>query len=345
MRSNTQARLLCAAFAAVVIATAGCGGQSETGSDTLKIGAFSVVREAFHDGLLPAFAAQRKAKTGRDVRFEESYQASGTQARAIATGFDVDIAILSHSGDMSELVKAGRVASNWVEQPHAGIVATSIVVIGHREGNPKEIKDWTDLAKPGVGVLYADPKTSGGARWNINAIYGSALLDARKKSAEPDLAPVRDILARVQANVVNMDASGRQSMANFAERGIGDAVITYENEILLSKKSGKPIPYVVPPATLRIESPGALVDTSVERHGNRELAQAFLDFLRSPEGQTILAEYGFRPVDPTAEIKDLPQPETLFTMNDIGGWQQVQDAVYGPKGIWTNIFNTTAEAR
>ena len=151
----------------------------------LKIGAYSVVREVFHDGLIPAFKAQWKSKTGRDVQFEESYSGSGAQARSIASGFDADLAILSHEGDMQGLVKAGKVKSDWNSGPHRGILTHSLVVIGHRAGNPKQIKDWPDLGRPGVGVLYPDPKTSGGARWNINAIYGAALLIARDPAQGP----------------------------------------------------------------------------------------------------------------------------------------------------------------
>ena len=148
-----------------------------------------MVREVFHDGL-PAFKAKWKAKTGRDVTFEETYNASGAQARSIASGFDADLAILSHTGDMEMLVKAGKVKPDWNAGPDKGILTNSLVVIGHRAGNPKSIHDWSDLAKPGVGVLYPDPKTSGGARWNINAIYGSALLDGRgQERGNPDLAP------------------------------------------------------------------------------------------------------------------------------------------------------------
>jgi len=153
-----------------MIMVSGCGDKSGPETDMLKIGAYSVVREVFHDGLLPAFAARWKSKTGRDVQFEESYNASGAQARSIAAGFDADLAILSHTGDMESLVKAGRVKPEWNSGPHRGILTNSLVVIGHRPGNPKHIKDWPDLGRPGVGVLYADPKTSGGARWNINAI-------------------------------------------------------------------------------------------------------------------------------------------------------------------------------
>ena len=153
------------------------GGRAEGRRvDTLTLGAYSVVREAFHDGLIPAFAESGGRETGRAVRFEESYNGSGAQARAIASGFDADIAVLSLESDMDLLVKAGVVRKDWNAGPHRGNVTRSLVVIGHRDGNPKAIRDWADLARPGVGVLYPDPKTSGGARWNIAAIWGAGLL-------------------------------------------------------------------------------------------------------------------------------------------------------------------------
>ena len=264
-------RLFLALFALVLaIPLAGCQSRGVSTSDTLKIGAYSVVREVIHDGLIPAFAARWKSETGREVQFEESYSGSGAQARAITTGFDADLVILSHEGDMEVLVKDGKVKSDWNSGPHRGILTHSLVVIGHRPGNPKQIRDWADLGRPGVGVLYPDPKTSGGARWNINAIYGAALLAAAEAGkGQANLSSVRDLMSRIQANVINMDPSGRQSMANFAERQTGDAVVTYENELLLQSKEGEPIPYVIPRSTLLIESPAALVEGSVERHGNR----------------------------------------------------------------------------
>src|SRR5260370_31069986 len=139
----------------------GCGPARDPNADVLKIGAYSVVREVLHDGLLPAFVAEWKKQTGRRVTFEESYNASGGQARMIASGFDADVAILSHEGDMALLVKAGRVKPTWKDGPNKGVITHSLVVIGHRAGNPKTISDWADLARPGVGVLYPDPKTSG----------------------------------------------------------------------------------------------------------------------------------------------------------------------------------------
>jgi sulfate transport system substrate-binding protein len=354
------------------LAGAGCqpsrgedeGATGAAATDRLTIGAYSVVREAFHDGILPAFAADWLRRTGRRVVFEESYNASGAQSRAIASGFDADIAVLSLEGDIQRLVDAGLVDSKWNAGADRGIITHSLVVIGVRPGNPRSIHDWDDLARPGVAVLYPDPKTSGGARWNINAIYGAGLLG--RGGARGTLAGASGLLARVQANVVNMDASGRQSMATF-ERGIGDAVVTYENELVLQRKrTGVDVSYVIPPATLLIEGPAAVVDAVVQRHGNRAVAAAFLAFLRSPGAQSILAEYGFRPqtlspwervpegrarasAQPGAvaspkpgegqELAALPPlPPHLFTMAELGGWKAVNKRVYGPGGVWDSLF-------
>jgi sulfate/thiosulfate-binding protein len=308
--------------------------------DVLTIGAYSVVREALHQGLLPAFAAKWKAKTGREVRFEESYNASGAQSRAIASGFDADVAILSLESDVDNLVKAGLVDKAWKAGPGKGMVTRSLVVVGVRPGNPKKIADWEDLARAGVSVLYPDPKTSGGARWNINAIYGAGML--REGKDKPDLDAAVDLLRRVQARVVNMDSSGRQSMATF-ERGTGDAVVTYENELLLQDKlKGEAVPYVIPASTLQIESPAAIVEDSVKRHGNREVAEAFLAYMRSDEGQDLLVDWGFRPLDPTRDRR--PLPLKLFTMADLGGWPKIKKSVYDPGGVWDKLFTTKGPA-
>jgi len=325
-----------------------CGPARDPNVDVLKIGAYSVVHEVLRDGVLPAFAAEWKSRSGRGIRFQESYNASGAQARSIVSGLDADLAILSHEGDMDVLVQAGRVKPTWKDGPTGGMITRSLVVIGLRPGNPKGIHDWADLARTGVGVLYPDPKTSGGARWNINAIYGSAYLasrEANKGQAEPGAA--RDLLARIQANVVNMDQSGRQSMANFAERGTGDAVVTYENELLLRNKEKDPVPYVIPPATLLIESPAAVVETSVQSHGNRAVAESFLEFLHSERGQRIFADYGFRPVkaDVPAPSGAQPLPSKVFTMADLGGWAKVERELYGRDGLWTTIFAANADAK
>jgi sulfate/thiosulfate-binding protein len=343
--------VLCASLAILGVGALGCGGAHDPNVDELTIGAYSVVQEVFRNGLIPAFEAEWRKKTGRSVRFEGSYVASGAQARSIVSGFPADVAILSHEGDMDSLVKAGRVKESWRDGSDGGMVTNSLVVIGHRAGNPKGIKDWPDLATKGVQVLYPDPKTSGGARWNINAIYGSAFLASRDSNlGKADFQAVHDFLKKVQANVVNMDGSGRQSMANFAERGTGDAVVTYENEVLLhnkGKQGGEVIPYVIPPATLLIESPAAVVETSVESHGNRAVVVAFVEFLHSEQGQRIFADFGFRPVKTgvAAPEGSGASPPKLFTMADLGGWAKLESELYGSNGLWTTIFTAEASSR
>ncbi|WP_406697713.1 sulfate ABC transporter substrate-binding protein [Singulisphaera sp. Ch08] len=337
-RLRASARLSGYGLCLVLLAAAGCGPVRGAGNsdDTLTIGAYSVVRDAFREKILPGFAAYWKQKTGRLVRFEESYNASGAQSRAIVSGFDADVAVLSLDGDIDRLVKAGIVDKNWKSGPGRGLITRSIVVIGIRPGNPASIDDWDDLTRPGVGVLYPDPKTSGGAKWNINAIYGAGLLEDPK---QPDPAAARDLLSRVQTNVVNMDSSGRQSMATF-ERGTGDAIITYENELLLQdKRKGIKAPYVIPSATLQIEGPAAIVESSVKKHGNRAVAVAFLEYLRTEEAQRILADYGFRALDPKLDPPGRrPLPSRLFTMKDLGGWTKINKDVYGPSGVWDSLF-------
>jgi sulfate/thiosulfate transport system substrate-binding protein len=338
--NRTRSALLLALGTALMSLAPTCAPPGVSTDDTITIGAYSVVREAFHAGILPAFAQHWKQATGRNVRFEESYNASGAQTRAILSGFDADVAVLSLEGDIDKLVKAGLVQSSWNKGPARGMISHSLVVIGHRADNPKGIQDWADLTRPGVGVLYPDPKTSGGARWNINAIYGAGLRGAGGGEGGGGREAARDLLARIQDNVVTMDGSGRQSMATF-QRGTGDAVVTYENELLLQGKlTGTEVPYVIPPATLLIEGPAAIVDDSVNRHGNREVAEAFLDFLRTPESQRILADYGFRALDPALETDKTrkPLPPGLFTMAELGGWPRLNKDLFGPGGVWDSIF-------
>jgi sulfate/thiosulfate transport system substrate-binding protein len=335
----TRSMVSIALFAgAAVLWGAGASNRGADQTDTLAIGAYSVVRDAFREAILPGFARHWEKKSGRKIRYEESYSGSGAQARAIASGYDADVAILSLEGDIDLLVKAGLVRKDWRAVPHGGMITRSLVVIGYRDGNPKGIHDWEDLTQPGVGVVYPDPKTSGGARWNVNAIYGAGLFCSKR--SKPDREAARDLLSRVQANVITMDASGRQSMATF-DRGTGDAVVTYENELLLQGKiAGRRPAYAIPPATLLIEGPAAVVDASVARHGNRAVAEAFLDYLRSDEAQRILADYGFRPLESelVTNLDRAPLPARLFTMADLGGWGKNKKELFETGGVWDALF-------
>lgn len=333
----------------LVCMTVGCSkqedasGQNVTSTDdqsnTLVIGAYSVAKDAVGE-LLPKFQAEWKAKTGQTVHFQESYEASGTQARAIVGGFEADVALLAMESDIDKLVKADLVSSNWKQAPNDGMITRSIVVLGTRAGNPLGIRDFEDLTKPGVKVLYPNPKTSGGAQWDINAIYGAGLKLSEEEQGKKDPAVAKAFLEKVHENVESLDKSGRSSMAAF-EYGVGDVIVTYENELLARIAKGVNYDIVVPKNTILIENPAVVVDKYADKHGNRELAEAFIAYLRTPEAQRIFAKHGFRSVDPEvfAETKSsFPTPEGLFDINYLGGWDKVRSTLYSKRGVWYQVL-------
>ncbi|KAI7248470.1 hypothetical protein KC345_g11859, partial [Hortaea werneckii] len=217
-------------LAVLTLTAAGCGNEQEDstaaaaqqGDLTLVVGAYSVAKDAMGE-ILPLFAEKWQAETGQKIVFQESYEASGTQARAIVGGFEADVTLLAMEGDVDKLVKAGLVEKNWKERGEAGMVTRSVVALGTREGNPKRIQDFADLAKPGVKVLYPNPKTSGGAQWDINAIYGAGLKQSEEQVGAKDPAAAKAFLESIHANVESLDKSGRASMAAF-EYGVGDVI-------------------------------------------------------------------------------------------------------------------------
>lgn len=333
----------------LVCVTAGCSkqeAQGQTGavsngdsSNTLVIGAYSVAKDAVGE-LLPEFQAEWKAKTGQTINFQESYEASGTQARAIVGGFEADVALLAMESDIDKLVKAKLVTTDWKQTPNKGMITRSIVVLGTRAGNPLGIKDFQDLTKPGVKVLYPNPKTSGGAQWDINAIYGAGLMLSEEKEGKKDPAAAKAFLEEVHQNVESLDKSGRSSMAAF-EYGVGDVIVTYENELLARIAKGVDYDIVVPKNTILIENPAVVVDKYADKHGNRELAEAFIAYLRTPEAQRIFAKHGFRSVDPDvfAETKEsFPTPAGLFDINYLGGWDEVRKTLYSKRGVWYQVL-------
>ncbi len=303
---------------------------------TLTLGAYTTPREAYR-AILPAFAAQWKQQHGETVRFAESYLGSGAQARAIVAGFQADVAALSLAPDIDRLVKAGLVDNGWAANPNRGIVTRSLVVFAVRPGNPKNIRGWDDLAKPGIAVLTPNPATSGGAMWNIAAFVGAALR-GNTSVAAGDTAAASRLLQAILANVKIMDKGARESMLTF-EQGVGDVAITYENEVLTARAAGQKMDYVVPPGTIWIENPVAVVRAYSDDHRATDLARAFVSYLWSNEAQLIFAKNGYRPVarNLAGVSPDLMRPVPgAFTIADLGDWPHVVDVVFSASGV----FNT-----
>jgi sulfate/thiosulfate-binding protein len=331
----------------LIVGLLGCreeGNVTESSEITLTVGAYTVPKEAYEKEIIPAFKNYWFEKTSQNIKFEESYIASGAQSRAILGGFEADIAALSLEMDVERLHESGLITHNWKDRPHKGFVTQSVVIIAFRESNPKNIRDWQDLSYPGVRVLYPNPKTSGGAMWDVLAIYGAGLKLSEARSGLPDQEAAKQLLKSIQRNVRVMDKSGRASFTTF-ENGIGDAIITYENEVLLRRKQGREFPYIIPEATILIENPIAVIDKNVDKHNNREVAEAFVDFVLSPPSQRSFAAYGFRPVDRevAAEFaQTYPQPMYLFDITYLGGWNKVFDSIFGSSGIWTLIMEELA---
>jgi sulfate transport system substrate-binding protein len=273
--------------------------------------------------LIPLFAAQWKEQTGQDVAFEESYLGSGAQSRAIVEGFEADVAALSLDGDIQKIADAGLITHDWHTPPYDGMVSTSIVAFAVRKGNPQNIHDWADLAKPGLKILTPDPKTSGGAQWNILALYGAALRGYVEGVPAGDPAAAAEFLKSVLTNVIAFDKSARESITNF-ETGNGDVAITYENEVLVGQEAGQDYELVIPQSTILIENPAAVVDEYVDEHGTREAAEAFVAFLFTKQAQEIFAGHGLRPLDPgviEATASQYPPVTDLFTIAEqFGGW-------------------------
>jgi sulfate/thiosulfate transport system substrate-binding protein len=290
----------------------------------LALVAYSTPREAY--GLLiPAF---QKTAAGKDVSFSQSYGASGEQSRAVAAGLDADIVAFSLAPDISDLVKKGLVPQGWNKDKYHGMVSRSVVVFVVRDGNPKKLKTWNDLLKPGVQIVTPNPFTSGGARWNVMAAYGGAL----RAGMKPKQA--QSYLAKMWKHVVAQPASAREGLQTFLA-GRGDVFLAYENEALFAQKKGQPVQFVIPKATILIENPIAVTKTSK----NKQKAQAFINFLRTKPAQRIFAENGYRPVvKGVTQGLSFPNRPQLFTIKYVGGWATVEKKFFDPKtGIMAKI--------
>ena len=319
-KNRQTGRLVTLAIAVVALAAtlglAACGGGSGT---TLNLVAYSTPQQAYEDGLEPAF---KDTSEGKDVDFSNSFGASGDQSRAVESGQPADVVEFSLEPDMTRLVDAGIVNSNWNQNQYKGIVTNSVVTLAVRPGNPKGIKSFDDLARGDIDVIDPNPATSGGARWNIMAIYGSQINEGKTP------AQAQDFVKQVLANTSVQDSSARDSLNTFAS-GKGDVLVGYENDAIQGKKDGVDLDYVIPDSTILIENPIAVTKDAPDT------AQKFVDFLYTDPAQQKFADAGYRPVVKSVFQKNaskFPIPSGLFTIDQFGGWSKVSDPFFGDNG-------------
>ena len=306
---------------------------------TLLNVSYDPTRELYQD-VNTAFAKFWKEKTGDTVTINQSHGGSGKQARAVIDGLQADVVTLALAYDVDAIhQKAGLLPKDWQSRlPNNSAPYTSTIVFLVRKGNPKGIKDWDDLVRPGISVVTPNPKTSGGARWNYLAAWGCAL----KKNGN-DEAKALDFVTRLYNNVPVLDSGARGATTTFTQRGIGDVFISWENEaFLVTKELGKDqFEIVVPSISILAEPPVTVVDKVVNRRGTRAVAQAYLEFLYSPEGQDIAGKHFYRPRSETAAARYANQftQVNLFTVDEVfGGWPKAQKTHFDDGGLFDQIF-------
>jgi sulfate/thiosulfate-binding protein len=337
-------RLAAVAAAAALGLLTGCGGPSSppAGSaerQTLLLVSYAVTKGAY-GRILPRFVEHWKRKTGQQLEIRTSYGGSGSQARAVIDGLDADVVTLALAADVRKLEESGLIEAGWErELPGNSIITNSAVAFLTRPGNPRRIAGWSDLGKPGVTVVTANPKTSGGARWNFLGLWGSITqTGGSEQQAEA-------YVTRVYRNVENLPKDAREASDVFLQRDQGDVLLNYENEAILATRTGDlRDPFVVPELNIRIEGPVAVVDRNVDRKGTRRAAEALAAYLFTDEAQSIFAEEGFRPTSPAvwARVKDRFAPvKRFFSVQDFGGWRQVNARFFGEGGIWDRLFAGT----
>jgi sulfate/thiosulfate transport system substrate-binding protein len=313
--------LVFALFAVITaVAVAGCGGDdddsataSNGGGGKVDLVAYSTPETVYQDVIEPAF---QDTPAGQDVDFSSSFGASGDQSRAVEAGQPASVVHFAQAGDMTRLVDAGLVSADWDKEQYDGIAEDSVVVLTVRKGNPEGLKSFDDLLTNDVDIVTPNPFSSGGARWNLMAVYGSQL--DQGKSPDEALDAVKTVLEKT----VVQPGSASDALTAFTQ-GQGDVLLSYENEAIRAQSEGEDVDYVVPPSTILIETPIAVTEDAPEA------AQAFLDFLWSDEGQRLWAENGYRPVNPDlVDPQKFPTPDDLFTIDKFGGWDKVNDEFF-----------------
>ncbi|NJK29939.1 MAG: sulfate ABC transporter substrate-binding protein [Acaryochloridaceae cyanobacterium CSU_3_4] len=324
---------------------AGCSGnqpqdsgnrQGNEGNKPVKLTlvSFAVTQKAY-EKIIPKFAADWKAKTGQEVTFEQSYGGSGSQTRAVIDGLEADVVALALALDTQKIEKAGLIQPGWQKElPNDAIVTRSVAALVTRPGQPK-IQKWSDLGQGKFQVITANPKTSGGARWNFLALWGAV---SQTGGTE---AQAQSFAESVFKNVPVLPKDAREATDVFYKQNQGDVLINYENEVLLAKQEGDNTPYTVPTdVNISIDNPVAVVDANVDQHGTRKVAEAFVQFLYTPDAQREFAQVGFRPVEPTVakEVEtQFPKVKKLFTVQDLGGWDKIQAEFFEDGALFDQI--------
>lgn len=318
-------------------ATPGANPASASKQDVqITLVSFAVTKAA-HDAIIPKFTEQWKKEHNQNVTFRTTYGGSGSQTRAVIDGLPADIVHLALALDTKRIEKAGLIQPGWEKEfPNNSVVSSSVPVLVTRDGNPKGIKDWADLAKDGVSFITADPKTSGVARWNFVALWNSAI-----KSGANEQQAI-EFLTKAFRQVPILTRDAREATDAFFKQGQVDALINYENELILASQMVQKVSYVVPDVNLSIDNPIAIVDKNVDRRGNREVAEAFVKFLFTPEAQSEFAKVGFRPViESVAQNKEFkkkfPQVKSLAKVEDYGGWDELQKKFFDDGAIFDQI--------
>lgn len=354
MRPRRSGVRLLAAIASIGVLAAACGSGSTDGTNPgtgectppetpiLTFAAYSTPREAYGKIISAFQTAWKEEHDDQSVIVQESYGGSTTQAQNVVNGFQADVVALSLGPDVDYIVDAGLITHDWTDTPAGGMVSTSVVVLDVRPGNPLGIRDFHDIAKAGVEVLTPDPASSGGARWNIVAAYGAAMREYAG-GAKDDQAAAQDLLTGIFGNVIALDKTARDSIKNF-ETGNGDVAITYENEVFTAQEAGLEDEAVYPPSTVLIENPVAIVDANVDAHCVRDVAEAFVEYLHSAEAQEYYRTVGFlRPTERKQaaagdEEMGFPHIEDLWTVEDFGGWDALNEDLFGEQGVFTAAF-------
>jgi sulfate/thiosulfate transport system substrate-binding protein len=319
-----------------MVAIVGCNVRSGDNTVELTLACFAVTKSAYRQ-IIPQFEAQWKKSHSQRVVVNQSFGGSGAQARAVVDGLEADVVHLALGLDISKIEGAGLIKPNWAKRfPNNSTLTKSVIAIVTRPDNPKNIQGWKDLARPGIQILTADPKTSGVARWNFLALWNAAL----KAGLSPDQAEV--YVKNVYKNVPILSRDAREASDTFFRQGEGDVLLNYENEIRLAAEKGEHLPARIADPNISIEAPIAIVDKNVDKHGNRAVVEAFVAYLFSPEAQTEFVKAGFRPSDPKLIgdrdlLRSFPEIRQITTVDELGGWKALQKKFFSDGGLFDRI--------